>query len=403
MIRRIFLISSLVSILALGQGGFSVFAQSAADEVQSINDQISGQKARLEQIQQQIETLKRSIEKKQQEARSLQQANELLENRIEKTELEIDAANKEIALVTDEIRSLETQRREAEEQLARQRELLERLLQKLEMEDRVSNLTLFFGEEPFSRVFDQWQYLNDVRQDVQGAVTETRRLKADLDERQAKKEAALASVKALEQTLSKTQERLEGERIAKEQLLVQTRASEANYATLVRELRQESQAIDRELASLQSKLEKRLLERDLSGESTLLSWPFIPPRGISAGYHDREYPYRHLFEHSGIDLPTSVGTPVGAAAPGYVAWTREGRSYGYYVLVVHANGIATLYAHLSKILVEPDQFVSRGESVGLSGGRPGMRGAGLSTGPHLHFEVRKNGIPVNPMPYLMPR
>ncbi|MBU1630090.1 M23 family metallopeptidase, partial [Patescibacteria group bacterium] len=83
------------------------------------------------------------------------------------------------------------------------------------------------------------------------------------------------------------------------------------------------------------------------------------------------------------------------AAGGYVAWNKTGRMYGNYTMIVHPGGIATIYAHLSKFIAKPDTYVERGDVIGLSGGRPGDPGAGLSTGPHLHFEVRQDGIPVN--------
>ena len=71
-------------------------------------------------------------------------------------------------------------------------------------------------------------------------------------------------------------------------------------------------------------------------------------------------------------------------------------------MIIPSGGVATLYAHLSRIDVKPDQFVSRGQTIGATGGMPGTKGAGLSTGPHLHFETRKDGVPVDPMRYLLP-
>ena len=136
---------------------------------------------------------------------------------------------------------------------------------------------------------------------------------------------------------------------------------------------------------------------DEVGDSSALSWPLSPEKGISALFHDPTYPFRHLFEHPGLDLPAPTGTPVKAVAPGYVAWVKVGRQYGNYIMIIHANGTATLYAHLSRTDVEPDQFVARGKVIGAVGS------TGLSTGPHLHFEVRKNGIPTNPLNYLISR
>lgn len=94
--------------------------------------------------------------------------------------------------------------------------------------------------------------------------------------------------------------------------------------------------------------------------------------------------------HRGIDYALSMGSPVLAAADGVVHETGNHRQYGYYVIIRH-TGKSTLYGHLSKILVSKGQKVRRGEQIALSGGKKGHPGAGSSTGPHLHFEIRDHG------------
>lgn len=98
--------------------------------------------------------------------------------------------------------------------------------------------------------------------------------------------------------------------------------------------------------------------------------------------------------HGGIDLGIPTGTSVRAALPGRVTVAQYSSSYGYYVMIDHGGGLATLYAHNSKLLVKVGQTVQAGDIVSLSGS------TGRSTGPHLHFEVRVNGERTNPRSYL---
>ena len=98
--------------------------------------------------------------------------------------------------------------------------------------------------------------------------------------------------------------------------------------------------------------------------------------------------------HSGMDLAVPTGTAIRAALPGTVTISQYSSSYGYYVMIDHGGGLATLYAHNSKLLVSVGQAVNAGDVVSLSGS------TGRSTGPHLHFEVRVNGERTDPRPYL---
>lgn len=105
---------------------------------------------------------------------------------------------------------------------------------------------------------------------------------------------------------------------------------------------------------------------------------------------------RFAWYHRGIDIATAIGTPVLAADAGRVivaGWPLN-EGYGNRVMIDHQNGYVTLYAHLSKVLVSEGQTVRRGDRIGLEGS------TGRSTGPHLHFEVRRNGVVVSPFDYL---
>ena len=106
-----------------------------------------------------------------------------------------------------------------------------------------------------------------------------------------------------------------------------------------------------------------------------------------------KFGYRPRFRriHKGIDLGLHVGDTVRAAFDGKVRICRyERRGYGYYVVIRHDNGMETVYGHLSKFIVKPDDRVKAGDPIALGGN------TGRSTGPHLHFETRYMGLPINP-------
>jgi len=123
---------------------------------------------------------------------------------------------------------------------------------------------------------------------------------------------------------------------------------------------------------------------------------FPLPKGvITSPFGPRVDPFTHTESfHSGIDIAAPYGTDVYAARGGTVAEIGDDREYGNYVLLQHAGGYQTLYGHLSRVLVELNQRVASGMIIAKVGS------TGMSTGPHLHFEIRRNGRPEDPLPLL---
>lgn len=122
-------------------------------------------------------------------------------------------------------------------------------------------------------------------------------------------------------------------------------------------------------------------------------WP-VNGRLLSR-FGDREDPFSGEGQfHTGVDISAPLGTPVHAAADGIVYHAEYAGHYGKLVIIDHGNGMRTWYAHLSRFEVVPGQEIRRGDVLALSGD------TGRTTAPHLHFEVRVGGSPVNPHPYL---
>jgi murein DD-endopeptidase MepM/ murein hydrolase activator NlpD len=155
------------------------------------------------------------------------------------------------------------------------------------------------------------------------------------------------------------------------------------------------------LATLEEKMSR--LETEMRAHEALLRergytpsiWPVMGR--LESGFGGRRNPFSGLgYEfHSGQDIDAPPGAPVVAGASGIITFVGWQNGYGQLVVIDHGGGLTTRYGHLSDIDVEVGRLVTRGEAIGKIGS------TGRSTGPHLHYEVRINDEPVNPLQYLI--
>ncbi len=370
----------------------------AAEDVTQLQQTITQKKNEIQALNAQLDQYKAKIRELAGKGASLQNDIALLENEIAMGQLDIAATQNAIDQETLELRIIDDQIGQVEQELADRRAMLADVLFAMNKTDGQGVLDVVLNIGSMGDVFDAAQQIASVNETMKSALEATKNTRQSLVDRQTEHEAKVTDLSEVQRELARKTQNLDLRKSAKVVLAQATSESENEYRTLMSEIRSEQQAIANEVAALQDDVQSKLKSLDGYEGETTFTWPVHGV--ITALFHDPSYPFRNLFEHAGVDIAVPQGTAIEAAAPGFVARVYKGQDYGYYVLIIHANGFATLYAHMSRIDVELDQYVSRGQSIGLSGGRPGTPGAGFSTGPHTHFEIRLNGIPVNPLAYL---
>jgi murein DD-endopeptidase MepM/ murein hydrolase activator NlpD len=151
-------------------------------------------------------------------------------------------------------------------------------------------------------------------------------------------------------------------------------------------------------AKLEEVRQQELMRAIRSSQDLWASTPSIwPTEGwVSSDFGYRESPFTGKREfHKGLDLTAPVGTPIYSPAKGKVDFAGRDGAYGLCLNLDHGSGLLTRYGHMHSIVLRQGQTVDRGELIGYVGN------SGRSTGPHLHYEVRLNGVPVNPMRYVL--
>ena len=174
----------------------------------------------------------------------------------------------------------------------------------------------------------------------------------------------------------------------KRELLEQVREDRAKLEVALNELEESSREIEWRIRALQE------TARGRARSSVAFTGGFIKPANgpVTSRFGMRHHPILGRSRmHNGVDIGAGYGSPIYAAAGGEVIFAGYMRGYGNTVLIDHGGGISTLYGHCSALLVSEGQTVSQGQNIARVGS------TGMSTGPHLHWEVRRNGSPVNPM------
>jgi murein DD-endopeptidase MepM/ murein hydrolase activator NlpD len=400
-------ISAFCILAVLCTAGFDIKEAIAEEAVQlrnvadELNQNLEAKKSRAKEVQGMINTYKERIKAQEEQKLTLENQLVLLDNRIREKELRAEEVKTQIEILSLELQALDRQIVRQEGRIATQKALVADLIRRIRQADDVNTLHVFLSRPSLSSYFQNVEELSKLEGDLSQSLERVIAEKTTLQNDKALRETKRSTLTDQKKALLDEQMRLEMERNSKRSLLAETESKQSEFSRVVAELRQQDQATSNEIYRIEKELKDKLdaIDAALASGETLLNWP-VPVRKITATFHDPTYPFRNIFQHPGIDLRASVGTPIKAAGGGYVAWTKTGRSYGNYVMVVHAGNIATLYAHLSKFAVSAGEYVERGDLIGYTGGMPGMQGAGLSTGPHLHFEVRQDGIPVDPQGYL---
>ncbi len=402
----------LTIIIAFGMSVPQVFVLSEntggnKEEIDQLNDKISEKKDKIKELEKSIAEYKQKIENKRSEAVSLNNQLAILDNYLVQIELDIEVTEEKVDTLELEIEGLGLTIEEKETVIDRQQKILSELIRTLHYENNKKYIEIAAAYDNFSDFYNRVYYVNTLESDLGQSAKTVRLAKEDLEDKKQETEDRKQSYEDLKEELDNKRIDLAEQANYKQDLLARTQSSELTYKSMLSNLRSQYQQIENEISSIEQEVRRKLESQDRfagdTGNSSELSWP-TQSRYVTAYFYDRNYPYKHIFEHNAIDIRGSHGTPIKAAASGYIARARtcSTASCYAYVMIVHSGGISTVYGHLSQISVSADQYVTRGDVIGYSGGTPGTVGAGpFTTGPHLHFEVRKNGIPVNPLNYLV--
>jgi len=379
-------------------------ADAASDiqaKIDANNQQLETLKADIAAFQKQLDTLGAQKNTLQSTINSLTLSQQQLAAQIKVTQNKISSANLQIQQLTLSIGDKETS-------IASDQSAIAKALQRIAEGEQTSLVPQLISAHSLN---EAWQVADEAVQFSRALANDISDLRA-IRTTLATNRDAVATEKtklvSLQNDLTLQKRSVDANKTAQQQLLVQTKNQETNYQKLISQKQAAEKSFEQELINLQGQLNlivhPGLLPKVGSG---VLSWPFS--NAFMFNCTQRKNIFGNLFcitqyfgttpfatanpqvynngGHPGIDISAPIGTPIEAALSGTVLATgntdlvRGCYSFGKWIMLVHGNGISTLYAHLSSIDVSKGQSVGVGQVIGLSGM------TGYATGPHLHFGV----------------
>ncbi|WP_235680228.1 murein hydrolase activator EnvC family protein [Paenibacillus albicereus] len=304
----------------------------------------------------------------------------------------MSAVQSQVSTTTQALEQTARELDEAEQRIARQDERLQSRMRVTYMNGRVSYLDVLLNATSFSDFLGRLDSLHTIMSQDKETLQDRKQDKQLVAAKKAEVEQKLAEVKMLYAKVAEYQGVLADKEAQKTQLI-------SSYNTKLGELgdiSEEQEKLLLELAAKESALIKKKNALKTTYSGGMLAAPIKASYRLSSNYGYRIHPIsgqRKL--HAGADMAAPAGTNIYAAEGGVVLVAQWWSGYGNCIVIDHGGGLWTIYGHIRDggILVEKGQTVKRGDHIGEVGS------TGNSTGNHLHFEVRKNGEPVNPLPY----
>ncbi|MCA9364139.1 peptidoglycan DD-metalloendopeptidase family protein [Candidatus Kaiserbacteria bacterium] len=377
-----------VALIALPFFSTPLLPMYAASEVEQLKSQIADRNNRLKEIEAEIAKFQVALQTTGNEKSTLQSAINQLELERKKLQADISYTQNKIGATDLEISKLTIEITDTERTIEQNEAAIAETLRRLDEADTTSLIEALLSHTNLAAFWTSIEELEQVREvmgDNVRTLTEERELLEQQHKENTDRRSELVDLKAqyTDQNTVLGQTRAE-----KDTLLEKTQQKEEIYQQLLSEREAEKEKFEKELRDLEAQLQFILDPDSIPRSGTIVfDWPLDTVR-ITQYFGDTAFSRTAAYRgngHNGIDLGVSRGTPVKAALAGKVVAINTTVAsmcqYGKWVLIQHANGLSTLYAHLSLVSVNAGDTVSTGETIGYSGD------TGYATGPHLHFTV----------------